>query len=390
MNRKAVIKTIGFHASDFLSLHDLSLRLENLNILVGPNAGGKSNVVKGLRTLATMVQEGPYELARRLGVAELWEVVFKHSKNLNPNIRLDLCVNGRSGSYEVNLGQDSFCENVTIEKTKVFENPASSYGRLGSYIDKDRVVRSISLDSFGQYFNRFLHFSSFSRRPPSDILDETHDILDFIREMRFYSFEPTRIRACIPITAEPTLDYDGHNLARTLLDLYHTKKKVFSKVEDCLKSLVPEIEEVILDFPRGTTDVRLRILERNFEEPHSSYLISDGTLRLLAFITAVYAGASFVTFEEPENCIHPHLLEALVDLLHKAPCQVLVTTHSPHLLDHVEPHEVVVMEKIEGETKAVRLSEHEEVETVKNLLKEGSKVGEAWYSGIFGGVPKFS
>ncbi len=115
--------------------------------------------------------------------------------------------------------------------------------------------------------------------------------------------------------------------------------------------------------------------------------ISDGTLRLLAFIVALYSGASLVAFEEPENRIHPYLLETLVDLARKAPCQVIITTHSPYLLDHVKPEEVYVVEKPGTETIVKKLSKTKEVHAVKKLLEEGGTLGEAWYSGLIGGTP---
>ena len=91
--------------------------------------------------------------------------------------------------------------------------------------------------------------------------------------------------------------------------------------------------------------------------------------------------------EEPENSIHPRLLETIVDLARKAPCQVIITTHSPYLLDHVKPEEVFVVEKPGLETTVKKLAKTKEVEAVKRLLVEGGTLGEAWYSGLIGGTP---
>jgi predicted ATPase len=109
---------------------------------------------------------------------------------------------------------------------------------------------------------------------------------------------------------------------------------------------------------------------------------SDGTLRVIALAAALYGGARVVALEEPENCVHPRLLEALVDAMRGAPAQVVTTTHSPYLLDHVEPEEVYVVSRVGFETKVRRLSETEEAKLVKRFLEEGGTLGEAWYSGL--------
>jgi predicted ATPase len=61
---------------------------------------------------------------------------------------------------------------------------------------------------------------------------------------------------------------------------------------------------------------------------------------------------------------------------------VVATTHSPYLLDHVEPEEVYVVSRVGIETKVRRLSETEEAKLVKRFLEEGGTLGEAWYSGL--------
>jgi predicted ATPase len=293
-------------------------------------------------------------------------------------------INGTRDSYEVSFSRDSLAERVLVNGEVLFE----STGGECHYVDRKHLLKVTTSTYSCNFFDTVIYPPPLLMNCPSDAREEVLEVKSFLQRMKFYSFEPSRIRPAIPIKNTWDLAYDGYNLARALLHLYHNKRKTFDKIENCLKDLVPEVEEIILDIPEGSTDIYLRILEKNFGESHSPYRISDGTLRLLAFITAVHTEASFVTFEEPENCIHPHLLEALIDLLRKAPCQVLVTTHSPYLLDYAEPEEVIVVEKVEGETKASRLSEHEQIETVKEMLKGGLKMGEIWHGGLFGGIPR--
>lgn len=142
--------------------------------------------------------------------------------------------------------------------------------------------------------------------------------------------------------------------------------------------MIPHIEE---------TDVEIWIKIKGLEEPLKPHNISDGTLRFLAIISALYGGSSLVVLEEPENCVHPYLLETLMDLARDSPSQVIITTHSPYLLDHVKPEEVYLVRREGLETKVEKLSTISEMEYAKRFLEEGGTLGEAWYSGIIGGTP---
>jgi predicted ATPase len=129
------------------------------------------------------------------------------------------------------------------------------------------------------------------------------------------------------------------------------------------------------------------IKAKGLGEPLRPHNVSDGTLRALAIASALYGGSSLVVLEEPENCVHPHLLEALMSLARDSPPQVILTTHSPYLLDHARPEEVYVVEKEGLETKVGRLSAMKELKAVRRFLEEGGTLGEAWYSGMMGGTP---
>jgi len=90
-------------------------------------------------------------------------------------------------------------------------------------------------------------------------------------------------------------------------------------------------------------------------------------------------------FEELENYIHPRLLELMVDIIRNAAerTQILLTTHSPYLVDLLTPEELYIVEKKEGRTQVKRAAERKKIH---DALQE-SGLGEMWYSGSLGGVP---
>jgi predicted ATPase len=126
--------------------------------------------------------------------------------------------------------------------------------------------------------------------------------------------------------------------------------------------------------------------------------ISDGTMRILAFLTALYQEntPSIICFEELENGVHPWLLNKMMELLKIVstegitgkPVQVLITTHSPLLLNYVEPHQVRAVElDKEGKTQVHALPT-DSVRFQKALEAYDGSLGELWFTNIFGGNPQ--
>ena len=149
-----------------------------------------------------------------------------------------------------------------------------------------------------------------------------------------YSFEPKAIRGYANVLPSSELSRDGSNLPQVLHTLLTTNRETFRRIEDTLKMCLPEVDEIDLPVIRKDhqPEVHIAIRERGFEKPFELAQISDGTLRLLAFITALNLDSPLVAFEKPENCVHPHLLETLIDIVRKSDKQVIISTHSPLLI----------------------------------------------------------
>lgn len=82
-----------------------------------------------------------------------------------------------------------------------------------------------------------------------------------------------------------------------------------------MKSLVPEVEEIDVPLTKDGTHTYICVHERGLRGSLSFANISDSTLRLLAFIIALYSDKSIICFEEPENNVHSYLFETLLDLM---------------------------------------------------------------------------
>ncbi len=130
----------------------------------------------------------------------------------------------------------------------------------------------------------------------------------------------------------------------------------------------------------------LQIKDAPFARPVLSRYSSDGTLKLLAYLTVLYdpEPPHFVGIEEPENFLHPRLLPDLAEECRASTqrSQLLVTTHSPFFLDTLRPNEVRALYRDEqGFTRATRVSD---IRGIPEFVKAGASLGHLWMEGRLG------
>ena len=150
--------------------------------------------------------------------------------------------------------------------------------------------------------------------------------------------------------------------------------------------------------PRGENQTfELELIDKYSDHHIPSTEISDGTLRILGFLTALYQkeSPSIICFEELKNGVHPWLLHKMMELLKTVstegingkPVQVLITTHSPLLLNYVEPYQVRAVE-LDGEGKTqVHKLPIDSIRFQKALEAYDGELGELWFTNVFGGNP---
>ena len=130
----------------------------------------------------------------------------------------------------------------------------------------------------------------------------------------------------------------------------------------------------------------LQIKDAPFAQPILSRFASDGTLKMLAYLVVLHDPdpPQFVGVEEPENFLHPRLLQELAEECRAASArsQLLVTTHSPFFLNGLRPSEVRVLYRDEqGYTQTVRASD---IEGISEFIEAGASLGHLWLEGRFG------
>ena len=141
----------------------------------------------------------------------------------------------------------------------------------------------------------------------------------------------------------------------------------------------------------------MRLADRYSEHLIPAADISDGTLRLLGFLAALYQAQTpdILCFEEPENGVHPWLLHKMVELLNLVstegivgkPVQVLITTHSPVLLNYVRPEQVRAVELDDQGRSQIHNLPTDSTRFQAAMKAYNGALGELWFSNLFGGNP---
>ena len=183
------------------------------------------------------------------------------------------------------------------------------------------------------------------------------------------------------------LSREGENLSLVTEYLYSRHRKVFDEILSKLSQRAPGISKV----DAKTTEegrVLLRFQDSAFEDPFLARYVSDGTIKMFAYLTLLYDPAPhpLLCVEEPENQLYPKLLWELAEEFRSYADrggQVFVSTHSPDFLNAVALDEVFWLIKKDGHSEIRRARDDEQI---AGFMAEGDQMGYLWKEGFFEGV----
>ncbi|MBF0161829.1 MAG: AAA family ATPase [Magnetococcales bacterium] len=183
------------------------------------------------------------------------------------------------------------------------------------------------------------------------------------------------------------LSAEGENLSLVTQFLYNRHRTIFDTILEKLAQRVPGISQV---YAKTTEEGRvlLRFQDQSFQEPFLARHVSDGTLKMLAYLILLYDPKPhpLLCVEEPENQLYPTLLTELAEEFRtyaQGGGQVFVSTHSPDFLNATTLDEVFWLTKQQGYTQIIRAKENAQVAA---YMAEGDKMGYLWKQGFFPGV----
>ena len=412
-----VIKKIK--VTNFKSFGNLEIELGNFNVLIGPNAAGKSNFVHIFEFLRDIVSSGLNNAVSMQGGVE-----YLRNINIGSSERLSINV---VSTQEFGLLARRLRENLI--GTKIYETIyefALKFNKRGSgfRIAEDKLIQKckfVRLDRPGKKIKEILGdgeiiifstngkvkidlnipervplkkedifppFLPEEKLPNRTLLLETSYFLirlleGIFRDISIYDFDPKLPKKATPITGKAELEEDGSNLSIILKNITENKEKR-RKLFNLVKDLLPFVEN--LDVEKfADKSLLFKLQETYFKNQYlPASLISDGTINITALIIALYFEKKpLVIIEEPERNIHPYLISKVVDMMKDASQkkQIIVTTHNPEIVKYAGLDNILLVSRDKnGFSKISRPIDKEEIRTflehigieelyVQNLLR---------------------
>jgi predicted ATPase len=323
---------------NYKSIAGCDVRLPPLCFLVGRNGAGKSNFLDALRLVSDALNTSlDHALRDRSGINEVRRRSAGHPTHFG--IRLEFRLPSEAyGFYAFRVGsQKDGGFEVQKEECRIYENSALDVNPIHFGIESGQVTgSSISTPPAAKSDRLYLvNLSGF---------DEFRPLYDSLSRMGFYNLNPDVIRREQPPDVGLVVKRDGSNLASVLDKLEANAPGAKQEVEEYLSRVVPDIKGVTVRRVLSKEALEFRQSTQGSDEPWRFLAanMSDGTLRALGILVAIFQSAAaktnpppLVGIEEPESALHPAAAGALRDALCTAArrTQVLVTSHSPDLLD---------------------------------------------------------
>jgi predicted ATPase len=339
---------------NFKAHRDTTVPLGRFTVLVGPNGAGKTSVLEALRALSELRSRRLMEYFSGARNRKLDDMLRRGAKE-----PIEIEVAGRAGS----VGWTLKVTMARVASHEIDEEPWSSsvqstYGTEKSNVMTDDPLRSTV---------------------PSGVLQS-------LGRGVLYRFTARRIaRASYSDAKIVSVKYDGSNTAVTLASYKLENEDVFGRIEDTLRRIVPSVERVRLrrEMVGDRMGSKIYIDYRGAPDV-PAHAASEGTLMTLALLTVLYSPRrpNLVLLDDIDNSLHPaaqiELVSQLKRLLKELPeTQIVATTHSPYILDELDPRDVQVFAlREDGSVATKRLSEHPEAARMKGALT----VGQIWSS----------
>ena len=368
-------------------------KLPRMTVVVGPNGSGKSTLFDIFSFLKDALTENVAAAVARRGCFH--ELVSRDSSG---PISLTLKFResgGRLVTYQLEISYQS--RRVVVEREvlryrrgqrgqpwrfvdfskgegKAITNE-SAYGQEGAVEEREDYALDdpsiLAIKGLGQ-FREFRVVSEFR---------------SLIENWYISDFHIADARPSVDAGYAEHLSTRGENVALVAQYLYESHPDQFNGVLRAMSRRVPGISNVEA---KPTDDGRLvlRFQDGSFKDPFIARYVSDGTVKMFAYLVLLYDPKpySLLAIEEPENQLYPHLLWELAEEFRGYASrggQVFISTHSPEFLNGVELDEVFCLVKEDGFSQVVRPSNNE---NIRSLVNGGDPPGRLWRQGLLEGA----
>lgn len=318
---------------NYRSIASCEVKLAPLTFMVGPNGGGKSNFLDALRFVSEALQSLGSAVQKRGG---LNEIAFRGSPQKRILVRFSALAGSGHFLYSLTLVPGASGRFSVHRETLIGELDKNEPSRYEFEARNGRLIRSSVSHGFPPSTPDRLFLASAAAVFPFGVPYLA------LTGMRFYNLDTSEMRDVQSAGDPLSLNPNGGNLASVLEHLRSVDNDRFSRLMHFLNAVLPAIEDI--QFPTLGPKQTIEFVEKTGRSGQRRLLassMSEGTIRALGVLTALFQRGpedfreSLVGIEEPETALHPAAAGVLFDALRETSerRQVIVTSHSPDLLD---------------------------------------------------------
>ncbi|HEY9249081.1 MAG TPA: AAA family ATPase [Rariglobus sp.] len=381
-------RILSLQVKNYRALRDIALKdLTPVTVLLGPNGSGKSTVFDVFAFLAEAFQDGirrPWDRRGR----------FKELRSRDSTGPILIEIKYREVprtpliTYHLELDETRRGPVVSREYLSWTRGGGGKPFRFLDYeTGQGKVITGDQPEETDTRVERPLSGPDVLAVSTLGTLAENPRVIalrNFITSWHLSYLSAEAARGNTEAGAEERLSPDGSNLPNVIQHLHEQYPDRLAEIFATLRRRVPHIERVDAEV---LADSRLLLLFKDapFSTPVLSRFVSDGTLKMLAYLTLLYDPnpPRLIGVEEPENFLHPRVLPELAEECRAASVrtQLIITTHSPFFIDQLDPKEIRVLYRdSQGYTAAKRVAD---MKGVMAFRKQGAALGEIWMEGHF-------
>lgn len=371
------------HIQNYKALRDVSLDLTPIHVLIGPNDSGKTSVLEAVAALSRSVD---YPLAEAF--AGPWDggmLVWRGESERPVTLSATVEQPALSFEYRLSVRFPAAGREVRMESESV-SIPADSP-------PKEQTHR-------GAIKSTICRIVKFNAEATQDERTIANSVYDALSGVHYYRWNPRLL--ALPVAPDSKRQYrmdpSGFGLALCLDDILGFDRTLFGNLEDRFRRVFPQVKSIKLKpepayrAPSNETEP-VPMLDRadgkgiHFELEGGGALVpaaqvSDGMILVLGYLTVLNLPnpPRILLVEEPENGVHPRRLKEVLEILRElaseqSHSQVVLTTHSPYVVDQFPPEEVTICQKSsDGSVAVARLSESKAVRDQLDVFT----LGEIW------------